>query len=89
MTPDLAPRSLADRVVASHDAGMARRLELDWLRVLAIAILHVFHVGMIFDRWDFQLKNPEPLPVRPLFGLAPRRASRRISADPSVAGRLG
>ncbi|HEU4728777.1 MAG TPA: acyltransferase [Kofleriaceae bacterium] len=42
---------------------MNRRPELDWLRVVAIAILHVFHVGMIFNRWDFHLKNPEPLPV--------------------------
>jgi peptidoglycan/LPS O-acetylase OafA/YrhL len=42
---------------------MQRRPELDWLRVVAIAILHVFHVGMIFNRWYFHLKNPEPLPV--------------------------
>src|SRR5204862_3065257 len=42
---------------------MNRRPELDWLRVVSIAILHVFHVGMIFNRWDFHLKNPEPLQV--------------------------
>ena len=42
---------------------MNRRPELDWLRVVAIAILHVFHVGMIFNRWDFHLKSPDPLPV--------------------------
>jgi len=42
---------------------MNRRPELDWLRVVAIAILHVFHVGMMFNRWNFHLKNPEPLPV--------------------------
>lgn len=42
---------------------MNRRSELDWLRVVAIAILHVFHVGMIFNRWPFHLKNPEPLAV--------------------------
>jgi glucans biosynthesis protein C len=42
---------------------MHRRPELDWLRVVAIAILHVFHVGMIFNRWYFHLKNPDPLPV--------------------------
>jgi peptidoglycan/LPS O-acetylase OafA/YrhL len=42
---------------------MNRRPDLDWLRVIAIAILHVFHTGMIFNRWDFHLKNPEPLPV--------------------------
>jgi glucans biosynthesis protein C len=42
---------------------MNRRPELDWLRVVAIAILHVFHVGMIFNRWYFHVKNPEPLAV--------------------------
>lgn len=30
-----------------------RRPELDWLRVVAIAILHAFHVGMMFNRRDF------------------------------------
>jgi glucan biosynthesis protein C len=42
---------------------MNRRPELDWLRVVAIVILHAFHVGMMFNRWDFHLKNPDPLPV--------------------------
>jgi len=42
---------------------MNRRPELDWLRVVAIAILHVFHTGMVFNRWDFPLKNPDPLPI--------------------------
>jgi len=44
-------------------AEMQRRPEFDWLRVVAIAILHAFHVGMIFNRWDFILKNPDPLPA--------------------------
>jgi peptidoglycan/LPS O-acetylase OafA/YrhL len=42
---------------------MHRRPELDWLRVVAIVILHAFHVGMMFNRWDFHLKNPDPLPI--------------------------
>lgn len=33
------------------------------MRVVAIAILHVFHTGMMFNRWPFHLKNPEPLAV--------------------------
>lgn len=44
-------------------SAINRRPELDWLRVVAIAILHAFHVGMMFVRWDFHLKNPEPLPA--------------------------
>ncbi|HEY0479064.1 MAG TPA: acyltransferase [Kofleriaceae bacterium] len=42
---------------------MNRRSELDLLRVIAIAILLVYHVGMMFNSWDWHLKNPEPLTV--------------------------
>lgn len=42
---------------------MNRRPELDWLRVIAIAILHFYHVGMMFNRWGWHLKNPEALPA--------------------------
>jgi peptidoglycan/LPS O-acetylase OafA/YrhL len=42
---------------------MNRRSELDLLRVIAIAILLVYHVGMMFNRWDWHLKNPDPLPI--------------------------
>jgi hypothetical protein len=31
--------------------------------VIAIAILHAFHVGMMFNRWGWHLKNPDPLPI--------------------------
>lgn len=47
----------------THDGEMSRRPELDWLRVVAIAILHIFHVGMVFNTWDFYFKNPDPLLV--------------------------
>jgi glucan biosynthesis protein C len=59
----LAPRGALRGAAISQYGGMNRRPELDWLRVVAIAILHVFHVGMIFNRWYFHIKNPEPLPV--------------------------
>jgi hypothetical protein len=42
---------------------MNRRPELDWLRVVAIIVLHFFHVGMMFNTWDWHLKNPELLPA--------------------------
>lgn len=42
---------------------MNRRSELDLLRVIAIAILLVYHVGMLFNGLAWYLKNPEPLPV--------------------------
>jgi hypothetical protein len=34
-----------------------RRYELDWLRVFAILLLHVFHSGMAYVKWDWHVKN--------------------------------
>jgi len=34
-----------------------RRYDLDWLRVIAFAILIFFHVGMFFNHWDWHIKN--------------------------------
>ena len=39
-----------------------RRHDLDWLRVLAILLLHLFHTGMIFVSWGWHIKG-EHLPV--------------------------
>src|SRR5512145_1784281 len=36
-----------------------RRDDLDWLRVLAILVLHVFHTGMAFNSWGWHIKNAE------------------------------
>lgn len=35
-----------------------RRFDLDWLRVLAILTVFVFHSGRFFDRMDWHVKNP-------------------------------
>lgn len=51
---------MATRTV-SHASG--RRPDLDWLRVVCIAVLLVYHVGMFFVSWDWHLKNPERLRV--------------------------
>ncbi|MCE7053136.1 acyltransferase family protein [Algoriphagus sp. AGSA1] len=34
-----------------------RRYELDWLRVIAFALLVFFHTGMFFVSWDWHIKN--------------------------------
>jgi glucans biosynthesis protein C len=31
---------------------------LDWLRIIAFAVLIVYHVGMYYVRWDFHVKSP-------------------------------
>lgn len=45
----------------AHAAASSRRADLDGLRVCAILLLHLFHVGMMFNGWGWHLKNPEPL----------------------------
>ena len=35
----------------------ARRYDLDWMRVIAIFIVLVYHVGMVFVPWGFHIKN--------------------------------
>ncbi|MFH0991481.1 MAG: acyltransferase [bacterium] len=36
-----------------------RRYDLDWLRVFAILLVLLFHVGMFFVHWPWHIKNPE------------------------------
>ena len=38
---------------------MERRYDLDWLRVMAFALLMLFHTGMMFSSWDWHIKNLE------------------------------
>jgi peptidoglycan/LPS O-acetylase OafA/YrhL len=39
-----------------------RKYFLDWLRVLAFALLILFHVGCLYASWDYNLKSPHILP---------------------------
>ncbi|MBJ6761969.1 acyltransferase [Myxococcaceae bacterium JPH2] len=55
---------------ASTRPASEHRPDLDWLRVIAIALLHFFHTGMMFNRWDWHVKSPVPLPaLEPLMEL--------------------
>jgi len=36
-----------------------RRHDLDWLRLIAIAILLLYHTGMCFNQWGWHVKNSE------------------------------
>lgn len=51
---------MATRIVSP---ASERRPDLDWLRVVCIAILLAYHVGMFFVSWEWHLKNPELLRV--------------------------
>lgn len=37
--------------------NMERRYDLDWLRVIAFALLIFYHIGMFFVPWDWHVKN--------------------------------
>ncbi|WP_164013491.1 acyltransferase family protein [Pyxidicoccus trucidator] len=39
------------------------RPDLDWLRVVAILLLHLFHTGMMFNTWDWHVKSAQALPA--------------------------
>ncbi|WP_223644583.1 acyltransferase [Corallococcus sp. EGB] len=41
----------------------AHHPDLDWLRVLAIVVLHLFHTGMMFNTWEWHVKSPQALPA--------------------------
>jgi glucans biosynthesis protein C len=40
------------------EANSERLFFLDWLRILAFAVLVAYHVGMYYVRWDFHVKSP-------------------------------
>ncbi len=40
----------------------SRKFFLDWLRVLAFATLALFHVGMVYVTWGYNLKSPRLYP---------------------------
>lgn len=39
-------------------ASPERRIDLDWIRILAFASLIVYHVGMYYVTWDWHVKSP-------------------------------
>lgn len=42
---------------------MQRRHDLDWVRILAFALLVPYHVGMYYVSWDWHVKSPNPVPA--------------------------
>jgi glucans biosynthesis protein C len=49
--------------MTTHNTGQFsnndRRHDLDWLRLIAIVILLFFHTGMLFNPWQWHIKNSE------------------------------
>ena len=42
---------------------MQRRHDLDWVRILAFALLVPYHVGMYYVSWDWHVKSPQLVPA--------------------------
>ena len=38
-------------------AGSQRRVDLDWVRIVAFGLLILFHVGMLYVSWGFHIKS--------------------------------
>jgi glucans biosynthesis protein C len=52
-------QELATNNPSFAEASNGRRYDLDWLRLIAIAILLFFHTGMWFNHWGWHVKNNE------------------------------
>lgn len=76
-----------------------RRYDLDWIRVGAFFLLILYHVGMFYVPWEWQVKTPRPVEaLEPLMQLTnPWRltllflvsgAATRFMADKTSVGKL-
>ena len=41
----------------NFEAGSERQYYIDWLRIILIISVYLFHVGMIFNTWEWHVKN--------------------------------
>jgi len=56
--------------MTAHPVTSPRLYFLDWLRVLAFALLVPYHVGMLYVTWDWHVKSPAAGPaIEPLMML--------------------
>ena len=50
--------STAINPLSAHPLPGGRRHDLDWLRIIAFAILIFYHIGMFFVTWGWHVKSP-------------------------------
>lgn len=83
----------------STSQDLARRHDLDWIRVGAFFLLILYHVGMFYVPWEWHVKSPHPIPaLEPVMMLtSPWRltllflvsgAATRFMADKVSVGKL-
>lgn len=49
--------AIADTTDGGFSTPMARRYDLDWLRVIAFGLLILYHLGMFYVTWDWHVKS--------------------------------
>jgi glucan biosynthesis protein C len=60
--------SIFETAIVSEDnmsgetARPERRIDLDWIRIIAFGLLILYHIGMLFVPWDFHVKSVHILP---------------------------
>jgi hypothetical protein len=50
------------RTAPEDNVTTNRRTELDWLRIGAFALLILFHIGMFYVPWEWEIKSPRLVP---------------------------
>jgi hypothetical protein len=53
---------MSDEIARDEIATSGRRVDLDWIRIIAFGLLILYHVGMLFVPWDFHVKSAHILP---------------------------
>jgi hypothetical protein len=49
---------LIGRLVSEPASPLARRADIDWIRVAAFGILILYHVGLVYAPWDWHVHSP-------------------------------
>lgn len=44
--------------MSSPSHASTRRVDLDWVRIIAFGLLIFYHIGMYYVTWDFHIKSP-------------------------------
>jgi len=47
------------KMTATKNPESERQYFIDWLRILLIMSVFLFHIGMIFNTWHWHIKNNE------------------------------
>lgn len=48
-------------IAQPSDVALVRRVDLDWVRIGAFALLILYHVGMFYVPWNWHIKSAQPV----------------------------